>query len=190
MEPVIISVRNQHMEFMIPPDLLRNESAVLLREIRDIELISERSRQRHICSCFKRRISSDLLVRAFGDMRTHSRQRINKPGSLLNPEPLNGIGVIGAPDLRAVVQHPRVKTSAASGAVLQKKIREICDEPFLHFIDTQHIAVEKLALPFSICSRASDIRKIPVHVPFHVVDRRTLQDICNPRINLITDLLS
>ena len=107
-------------------------------------------------------------------MSTHRGQRIYQLRSFLNPKPLDRIRIIGGPDLRAVIQHPCIKSGSAGGAVLQKKIREISQESLLHLIQSQNITVIQLPCMLRIQRNASNVRKIPVHIPFHIVNVRTL----------------
>ena len=76
------------------------------------------------------------MVRTVTDMRAHGRQRIDQLCSFLNHQALDRVSIIRAPDLWAVIQHSRVKACTTAGAVLQKKIREVCHQPFLQFINT------------------------------------------------------
>ena len=63
---------------------------------------------------FQRHCPAGLVIRARRYMRSHGAYRIAIGCALLDLQPLNGVRVVGAPDLRAVIQHTRVRPSAAS----------------------------------------------------------------------------
>ena len=157
MDPIIISVRDEAVISVVAGNLLRNLLPVLRRQRGDVELIAKRPRERHICPRIKRRHPPDLLVRALRDMRAHRGHRIDERSTLLDPEPLDRVGVVRAPDLRAVIHHSRVKPSAAARAVLQQQIREVRDQPLLHLIEAQYIAVHQLALSLRRQAHPADI---------------------------------
>ena len=51
-------------------------------------------------------------------MCSHGRYRISEGSAILDPKPVNSIGVVAAPDLRCVIQHACVKSSAAPYTLL------------------------------------------------------------------------
>ena len=110
------------------------------------------------------------MVRTVTDVRAHGRQRINQLCSLLNHQALDRVSIIRAPDLWAVIQHSRVKACTTAGAVLQKKIREVCHQTLLQFINTEYISVEKLLLRIFGKISTSHITELTVHVPFNIFD--------------------
>ena len=145
------------MIFVIHRGLLRNQFSLLLRQLCDIELIAKCSSQCHMASRCEWSHTADGVVRAYADVCTHCAERVNEGGSLLDFQTLDRIGVIGAPDLRAVVEHSRVKTRTAAGAVLQKQIRELLHQTLLHRVHAEHVAVEQLLLGILIEIGAAEI---------------------------------
>ena len=145
------------MIFVIHRGLLRNQFSLLLRQLCDIELIAKCSSQCHMASRCEWSHTADGVVRAYADVCTHCAERVNEGGSLLDFQTLDRIGVVGAPDLRAVVKHSRIETCTAAGAVLQKQIRELLYQTLLHRIHTEHVAVEQLLLGIFVQVGASQV---------------------------------
>ena len=54
---------------------------------------------------------------AGGHVGPHGGQGIDEGRALLDAQAVNGVGVVGGPDLGAVVQHARVEPPAAAAAV-------------------------------------------------------------------------
>ena len=143
-DPVIISFPYQIIIFMIHGNLCGDLLPVALRDFRYIQLIAKGSCQCHIPSCFKRSHSAYCMVRAVRNMCSHCGQWIDQCRTFLDLQSFNRIGIIRTPDLRAVIQHTRIKSCTAAGAVLQKKVWELCHHSLLHFINSQYITVIQL----------------------------------------------
>ncbi len=166
--PVIIPFPHHIIIFMIKLYLFRYRQTLLLRYFGYIQLIAEGACQRHMSPGLKGRHPANCMVRAVAYMCADGRQRIQQRRSLLDAQPFHGVSIIRAPDLRAVVQHSRVKPGTASGAVFQKKPRKFCNKPFLKLINAQHIAVKQLSLPVIFQGKASHITELAVHIPFYI----------------------
>ena len=141
-----------------------------------------------MASGLKRCHTANGVVRAVADMSAHSRQRVNESRSFLNLQPLDSIGVVGAPDLGAVVEHTRIKTGSAAGAVLQKQVREFLYQPLLHLVNAQHIPVIKLLLMLFIEIRAAEVAELAVHIPFYINDIGASQDRSHALVGIIAHL--
>ena len=169
-DAIVVALPYQIMIFMVHFHLSRNHLPVFLRDPGHIELIAEGSGKGHMASGLKRCHTANGVVRAVADMSAHSGQRVNESRSFLNLQPLDSIGVVGAPDLGAVVEHTRIKTGSAAGAVLQKQVREFLYQPLLHLVNAQHIPVIKLLLMLFIEIRAAEVAELAVHIPFYIND--------------------
>ena len=93
-DPVVLALLDQMSVFMISCCLLRNQCSVFLRDLCDIKLISESSGKCHMASCFKRRYTTNGMVRTVADMGSDHRKRIYKCTSLLDHQTLHCIRVI------------------------------------------------------------------------------------------------
>ncbi len=153
---------------MVHVHLLLNLSLLLLRQLCNIQFIPKCPCHGHMSPGCKRRHPPHNVVGTGAHMSPHGTQRIQKGRSLLNRQPLHRIRIIGTPDLRAVIQHSRVKTGAAAGTIFQKQFRKFPGQPLLQFIHPQHIPMEQLPLTLPPQAGASHIRHLPVHIPFHI----------------------
>ncbi len=95
---------------------------------------------------------------------------VEKACTVLNECPFVGIGIVAAPDLRCVIQHPGIKPSAAAGAALEEDVREGFRETVEQVIDPEHVPVMDLTLPVFRQIIGVPVRQGPVHVPLHVGD--------------------
>ena len=100
---IIVTLTHKIIVFVIHGRLLRNEFSVLLRDFGDIKFIAKCSRQRHISSCCKRSNPSHRMIRTVRYVCAHSGQWIDQRRTLLDLQSFDRIGIIGAPDLRAVI---------------------------------------------------------------------------------------
>ena len=57
--------------------------------------------------------------------------------AVLNGQPLNGVGVVGRPDLGREAEHSQVKPVAAGGAALQQDVRPGRENPAKHVVQAQ-----------------------------------------------------
>ena len=145
----IVPPADQVIVSVVERDLLRDRGFFLFSQLRDVELVSKSPGESHVSAGLKAGTAPDQVVRRHGDVRAHGREGIEQRRALLDRKTLDGICIIRAPDLRAVIEHPRIKAGTSGGAVLQKKIREIRDQSILHLIQSQHIAVAELVLVLS-----------------------------------------
>ena len=116
------------------------------------------------------------MVRADTYMSAHCTEWIHKSCSFLNGKSFYCICVIAAPELGAVIKHARVKAGATTGTVFEQKVREVCYKLFLHAVKGKHIAVK--VLTGLVCRKfcASNIGKLPVHIPFYIFNICRMQD--------------
>jgi len=141
------------VELRLRPDLRLLDR----QELREVELVAEAAEQAHVAARRERCVPQRLRVRAGRDVRAEARGRIEEAEALLDAQALNGVGIVGAPDLRTVVKHSRIETCTAAGAVLQKQIRELLYQTLLHRIHTEHVAVEQLLLGIFVQVGASQV---------------------------------
>ena len=107
-------------------------------------------------------------------MGAHRADRIPEGGSVLNAEPVNRIRVVRAPDLRRIVQHAGVKSSAPAAAALNEQLRIPGAEPFQEIVQTEDIVIENSAcLPAGL---RVNLRNRAVVIPLHIVDRAHVDD--------------
>ena len=96
----------------------------------------------------------------------------------LNYLALNRVGVVRAPNLRAIAQHTKVEAVAAGGAAFQKNVGSEIENSAQHIVETQNIIV---------CLRAQS-DAVAVHVPFHIADGRAVQYTAHAVNNIIANL--
>ena len=61
---------------------------------------------------------------------------------MLDPQAVHCVRVVAAPDLRRVVKHAGVKTSAASAAAFDQKIGVTRAEPLQEIIETEDVFMQ------------------------------------------------
>ena len=155
---------------MIHRHLLRDHRTFFFTYFCDIELIAKCSRQSHMCPGHKRCTPSNCVIRAIRHMGAHGRKRIYQFRSLLYRKSLYGIRVIGAPYLRTVEKHARVKSCTTARAVLKQKIWKIVNKALLQLIYSKHIPVSQFSLPVSGEFYAANIRELSVHIPLNILN--------------------
>ena len=69
-------------------------------------------------------------------------------------------------------------------------MREFCQQSLLQFIDSQHISVIQFTL--TVCGQfhASQIRQLPVHIPFHIFDIGAVQNRRHAFKGMVSDFLT
>ena len=167
-DSVVVSFPVHRMDLSEQCNLPRNLCFFLRIHITDIQLISEGSRHRNLCSCVKRNFPARLLIRAYGHMRPHCRYREYKGRSLLDRQSFDRVGVVAGPDLRAVEKHACVESCTAAGTVFQKKLRKVLKKLRLHPVQCKNVAVKELSLASRLSLKRSHIRQISVHIPFDI----------------------
>jgi hypothetical protein len=80
------------------------------------------------------------------DISTNAPGGVQQRGAVLDLHADQRVSVVGAPDLRAVVQHAEVEAAPARGAVLQQDVREGRGDALLQGVHTQHVTVADLGL--------------------------------------------
>ena len=130
------------------------------------------------------------MVRAGRYMRSHCADRISKRSSILDLQTLDRIGIIAAPDLRSIMKHSCVKSSAASAAALDQHIRISLSESVQKFIQTKNITVRNLSL--AVCRKCCtvNITDASVKIPFQIIDIRFVQDLGHLIKDMISDIFS
>ena len=101
-------------------------------------------------------------------MRAHCRNGVNKRSAVLNLHSVIGVGVVAAPDLRRVVEHTCVKTSATAAAVFNKNVGEVCVYAVHNLVNAEHIAVVELALSVLGERTGISVGNVSVHIPLNV----------------------
>ena len=99
---------------------------------------------------------------------------------MLDHQPLDGVGVVAAPDLGEVGQHARVEASAAARAALKQHMGEAGGQGLQQPVNAQHVPVGRFALPLGGQHPAVHVGHVPVHVPFHIGDGVVGQQVGQP----------
>ena len=115
-------------------------------------------------------------------MGSHHRNRIKEGSAILDFYPVDGIGIVTAPNLRGVIHHARVKSSTTAAASLYEQIGVAHHDFFQKFIESQHIVISDIS--------CIHIRKAAVHIPFHIVDFALIQHGTNLVVNGIPHFFS
>ena len=108
-------------------------------------------------------------------MRSHGGRRIAIRGAALDFQAFYSIRIIGTPDLRAVIQHARIKTPAAAGTALDHQIGIACQQPVQELISAQHKPMSHFALPVSRQSMGIAVGDGTVEIPLHILDLCVIQ---------------
>ncbi len=109
---------------LVEGDLVGDGALVVGAEGRRVELVAEDAEERHRGARLDRRDPAGLVVRDGGDVRAHRAQRVRQRRPPLDPQTLDGVGVVARPGLRRVGEQPRVEPAAAAGARLEQDLRE------------------------------------------------------------------
>ena len=124
------------------------------------------------------------MVRAYRNVGSNRADRIKEGTSILDRQTIDSIRVVTAPDLRGIIHHTGIKSSAASAAALEQQIRARGKETLEQIINTEHIAVIQLSVSVLGCHMAVNVADTAVHIPFHIINfcivddgRQTLQQI-------------
>ena len=117
-------------------------------------------------------------------MRAHRRDGIAERGAVLDGQPLVGVSVVRAPDLRRVVEHARVKASAAARAALDQELGIARGQPLEELVEAEHVVVEDVAL--ALGGGRVHVGDRPVEVPLDVLDIRLVEN----RAELLEDVLA
>ena len=142
------------------------------------QLVAECAAHGDVAAGFKRgaRAGCDVCAKR-GDRVAHGRAE-------LNGEALDGVGVVAAPDLRGIIQHAGIETSAAAGAVFKEDIRKRFDKTIHEVVCTEHEAVHDLLLALRREQRRADLGQIAVEIPFDVINliftEMCIRDRCDP----------
>ena len=153
-------------------DLLADIPFVVVGYLGDVKLVAESSYHCNSSAGLERSDSSYAVVRAVGNVRAEAGAGIAHRSSVLYLEALDGVGIVGAPDLRRIIEHARVESGAAAGAVLKQKVGEIGEQALLDLVNSENIAVPYLALSLGREHLVADLAELTVHVPLYVLDIR------------------
>ena len=129
-----------------------------------------------------------LLIGRDGDVGPHGADGIAEGGAVLDAQAVHGVGVVAAPDLGGVVEHPCVKPAAAAGAALDQQLRVVPAQPLQNVVDAKHIAVVDLPLAVGGQGGGPDVGEAPVHIPFEIGDAGAVQDLLHGPVDVIPDL--
>ena len=99
-----------------------------------IQFIAEIAAQGHVAPHPYVRNAADLVIGHGGHVSAHSAGGIAQAGAVLDGEAGHGVGVVAGPGLGHVMQHPRVKASAAAGAAFKQHLGESLGDGFQYAI--------------------------------------------------------
>ena len=83
---------------------------------------------------------------------------------MLDADTLDGICIVAAPDLGRIIQHSRVKSSAASAASFDQHIRISLYQSFEEIIDAEYILIHDFSIVLESLYRREHIAYTAVHV--------------------------
>ncbi len=121
-------------------------------------------------------------------MGAHSGHRVAEGGTVLDAQPVDGVGVVAAPDLGGVVEHPRVEPAAAAAAPLDEDMRIIPVQLLQHLIDPQDVPVVHLPLALRGQGGGPNVGEAAVHIPLYIVDLDAVQDFFQLAIDVLPHL--
>ena len=130
------------------------------------------------------------MVRAGRYVRSHCADRISKRSSILDLQTLDRIGIVTAPDLRGVIHHTGIISSAASAAALDQHIRISLSESVQKFIQTKHITMRNFSLTFCRKYCTVNITDASVKIPFQIINICLVQNLCHLIKDMISDIFS
>lgn len=156
-------------------DLVGHLLQFLRRQLVQIQLIAEGTSSRHHAPGMERGGPVGQTVGHGRHMGTHGAAGVAVGSTVLDTQPVHGVGVVGAPDLGRVVEHAAVEASAAAGAALNKQLGELLMEGLQNLIHAQHKAVVHLTLALRRQAGAPHIGEAAVHVPLHIGDVGALE---------------
>ena len=188
-QAVVIAGADQVIIAVVHCHLLRDLLLLPGRQLSNIQLIAEGACERYMAPGLEGGDSAHSVIRAVGNVCPHSGQGVDQGRSLLNGQALNGIGIVGAPDLGAVIEHTRVKSRAAAGAVLDQQFGVMGMQPLLQLIDSQDIAMVQLSLGIGRQAGAAQVRQLAVHIPLYVCNVGTVQNCPHPAPDIFQHLL-
>ena len=84
------------------------------------------------------------MIRHCGDVGAYASCGIHQAGPVLDLHTHNSVGVVTAPDLGTVEQHPGIEPPTARGRVLQEYVWELLQQAPLELIHPQYISVTRL----------------------------------------------
>ena len=169
-QPIIIAGADQFGVALVTGNLLLDQGHLLPAELIQIQLIAEGAGHGHHTPGAQGNGAAGLMVGAGRDMGAHGRNRVAEGGAVLNGQPLDGVGVVAAPELGHIGQHTGIEPAAAAGAALKQNVGEPGGQPVHQGIDPQDVPVEHLALALGGQGVAVHVRHVPVHVPLDVLD--------------------
>mmetsp|Transcript_6804 Transcript_6804/g.17661 ORF Transcript_6804/g.17661 Transcript_6804/m.17661 type:complete len:247 (+) Transcript_6804:1024-1764(+) len=109
-------------------------------------------------------------------MRTYGQRGEHVRAAVLNLHAHQRVGVVRAPDLRAIEEHAQVESSSAPGAAFEANVGEGRCEHAVQLEHAERVAVHHLALPVGGYRHREGLGKMSIHVPFDVRDVRRAQD--------------
>ena len=188
-QPVIVPLVDELGPFLEGPHLLPNHLFFLVRAFPQVHLVPEGAAHSRHAPGFHRRIPARLPVGHSGDVGPHGADGIAEGGAALDAQAVDGVGIVAAPDLRGIVEHPRVKPPAAAAASLDEQVRIIPAEPLQQVVDPQHVPMVYLPLPSGGDGGGPHVGEGAVHVPLQIGDAGAVQDAAHGGIDVVPDLL-
>ena len=113
-QTIVVSGLYQMLHFFILQNLLSGCLFLFFGHLHQIQLIAKGTCGCNNSSCLKRSRSSGLMVRAYADMCAHCTYGISEGCTILDFQSVNSICIVTAPDLRRIVKHSRLKSSASA----------------------------------------------------------------------------
>ena len=167
---VQVALRHKFPIGAIVGNLFGNLRLFLFGKFAYIQFVTERACASHVVASLRRKSASRLVVGTNGVMRRHCALRIAKGSTLLNECSAIGVCVVACPDLRKIVQHCTVETASSATAPFHQHVGEALRQFLCQRIHAQNISVRHFALTLRRQKWRIQIGKVPVHIPFDVVD--------------------
>ena len=98
--------------------------------------------------------------------------------AFLDPEPGNGIRIVGSPDLGAEAEHTQIEPVAAGGAAFQQQPGPGLEDPPQNIVKTQNMVMGALA----------HRHRVPVHIPLDVGNPAGIQNLGHIFHDIVPDL--
>ena len=147
-QAVITAVMDQFCQIVPSRDLFPDLLLILGCELLRIEFVAECSGHGNDPSCLQRCDPAVLLIRADRDMGAHTARRISERCTVLDAEAVDRVCIVTAPDLRRVVKHACIETSAAAAAPLDQHIRIALRQSLQKVVKAEDIVIKNLSLIF------------------------------------------
>ena len=165
---------------LVEGDLVLNLHLFHRQQMLQIQFIAQKTEEGHIAPGGQRGIAQSLGMRCRGNMGAEGGLGVEIGQAVLDLQPLDGIRVIGAPDLGREAQHAQIKPIAAGSTAFQQDMRPGPEDPPQNIVQTQNIGV---GFPAQSCGMA-------VHIPLHIGDVGAVQHTAHRLHNIIPHVIS